>query len=330
MKLNPASELQATYPLHMTPLNAHNALLGDQQALAEAWERDGYWFFKDVLEKGAVGRLRAFYIEELEHQGVIDPVGASDTSRSVRYNGASLERYPFRMEPLAAKEPWREFVADPSINTFFTRLFGCAPFWVPIAEYRAVPPTADKSRERFDALHQDGPYSPGIPFRICWIPLAEIDQDIGGMAICEGLTEQINRHPLVGGSNIAIPPQDLPADRWRHTTCQAGDLLLMNLWTPHSGLSNLSERFRLSIDLRVMESSACCPIVGNVRSITPQQVVVVNESGETTLNIDDDTYVRNTVGQKLTPEAIVEFYKPGSPVIVAHDNGCATVIRPPH
>ena len=269
-----------TYPLHMTPLKSHNHLLDDHQALAQAWERDGYWFFKDVLDKEAVARLRAVYIEELERQGVIDPVGSADTSRSVRYNGASLERYPFRMEPLAAKAPWREFVAQPPIQAFFTRLFGCAPFWVPIAEYRAIPPIANKGRERFDALHQDGPYSPGIPFRICWIPLAEIDQDIGGMAICEGLTEQINRHPLVAGSNVAIPAQDLPAERWRHTTCQAGDLLLMNLWTPHSGLSNLSERFRLSLDLRVMESSARCPIVGHVQSITAQQVVVVDESGE--------------------------------------------------
>lgn len=328
MKTNPPSD--TTHSLHMTPLTPHNALLGDHQALAEAWERDGYWFFKDVLDKDAVARLRTVWIEELERQGVIDPVGGADTSRSVRYNGASLERYPFRMEPLAEKAPWRGFVAEPAIEAFFTRLFGCAPFWVPIAEYRAIPPTADRSQVRFDALHQDGPYSPGIPFRICWIPLAEIDQDIGGMAVCEGLTEKVNRHPLVNGTNVAIPPEDLPAERWRHTTCEAGDLLLMNLWTPHSGLSNLSDRFRLSIDLRVMESSARCPIVGCIQSITPERVVIVDESGETVLDIDTDTYVRNTEGQKLPPQGIVEFYQSGSRVIAAHDNGRATVIRPPH
>lgn len=330
MTMNSTTDPDSAQKLQMTPLKPHNSLLGDQQALAEAWERDGYWFFKDVLDKGAIGRLRAIYTQELECQGVIDPVGDADTSRSVRYNGASLESYPFRMEPLAERAPWRELVAEPLIEAFFTRLFGCPPFWVPIAEYRAIPPAADKQRGRFDALHQDGPYSPGIPFRICWIPLAEIDQDIGGMAVCEGLTEKINRHPKINGTNMAIPPEDLPADRWRHTTCQAGDLLLMNLWTPHSGLSNLSDRFRLSIDLRVMESSAQCPIVGRVQSITPEQIVVVDESGESTLSVDADTYVRNTVGHKLMGDAITEFYRPGVPVIVAHENGTATVIRPPH
>ena len=87
-------------------LKTHNHLIGDKAALDAAWEQDGYWFFRDVLDKSAVSRLRQSWIDELEKQKVIDPVGNAPTDKSVRYNGGSLETFPFRMEPIAAKRPW--------------------------------------------------------------------------------------------------------------------------------------------------------------------------------------------------------------------------------
>ena len=310
----------------------HNDLIGNLAALDEAWERDGYWFFRDVLDKDAVGRLRATFVEELERQGVIDPVGDAPTDRSVRYNGASLANYPFRMEPLADRQPWRAFVAEKPINDFFTRLFGDEPFWVPVVEYRATPPSQDPARSRIDGIHQDGPYSPGIPFRICWIPLAEIDEDVGGLMCAEGVAaDKENFHPTDdGGSNSMIPLESFPADCWRRTTYQAGDVLLMNLWSPHTGLSNVSDRFRLSLDHRVMAKRDKCPIVGEVVTIAPDRVEVRDGSGVTSLRIKPDTYVRNHMGEKLSDQQIVDFFKPGSPVIIAHDDDLATVVRPPH
>jgi len=314
----------------MGELKTHSHLIGDRPALDQAWEQDGYWFFRGALDTDAVGRLRRVYVEELERQGVIDPVGDASTERSVRYNGASLANYPFRMEPLAARRPWRWFVEEPAIHGFFTRVFGEEPFWVPVVEYRATPPTQDAERPRFDGIHQDGPYSPGIPFRICWIPLAEIDEDVGGLALAEGLTEQVNRHPLAQGSNTSIPVESLPADVWRRTTYRAGDVLLMNLWTPHSGLTNRSDRFRLSMDHRVMGRSDRCPLVGELREIDASAVTVRADGREVTLRIEADTYVRNDVGRKLTDAAIGDFYKPGQEVIVAFEGDKATVVRPPH
>lgn len=312
-------------------LKTHNHLIGDLDALNEAWRHDGYWFFRDVLDKGAVGRLRADYTRELERLGVIDPVGDASTERSVVYNGKSLDGFPFRMEPLAAQEPWRAFAADGAINDFFTRLFKDDPFWVPIAEYRATPPKGDKGGSRLDGIHQDGPYSPGIPFRICWIPLAEIDEDIGGLMLAEGLTEEINRHPTdKGGSHAMIPPENIPADRWRRTIYRAGDVLLMNLWTPHTGITNVSDRFRLSMDHRIMARGDKCPIVGEIVSITPDRVEARDESGVHGLAIGPDTYVRNHMGQKLSGDDIAAYYSPGTPVIIAHEDGSASAVRPTH
>lgn len=312
-------------------LKVHNHLIGDLNALDEAWERDGYWFFRDVLDKAAVGRLRAEYVRELERFGVVDPIGDAPTERSVAYNGKGLDRFPLRMEPLASREPWRGFAAEKPIHDFFARLFQDEPFWVPIAEYRATPPAQNKGGSRLDGIHQDGPYSPGIPFRICWIPLAEIDQDVGGLVLAEGLTEKINRHAAnESGSHTMIPLENIPADRWRRTTYQAGDVLLMNLWTPHSGVTNISNRFRLSMDHRIMARGDRCPIVGEIVSISDDRVEVRDASGVTVLGMDAATYVRNHMGEKLSGAAIAEFYRPGSAVIIAYDGARASVVRPPH
>lgn len=316
----------------MQELKTHNHLLDDKAALDAAWEKDGYWFFRDVLDKDAVARLRQSWIDELEKNAVIDPVGSAPTDKSVRYNGSSLETYPFRMEPIAAKRPWVEFVAEEPINAFFTRLFKDDPFWVPVVEYRATPPQQDTTKSRIDAIHQDGPFSPGIPFRICWIPLAEIDADTGGLMLAEGMAaDRVSYHPtLECGSVGPIPLETIPADKWRRTTYQAGDVLLMNLWTPHTGLANRSERFRLSMDHRVMAKGDKCPLVGTVMDISEDHVVVRDDHGEHRLTIDPATYVRNTMGQKLNGKAITDFYSPGSSVIIAYDDNRASVVRPPH
>jgi ectoine hydroxylase-related dioxygenase (phytanoyl-CoA dioxygenase family) len=315
----------------MRELKTHNHLLDDIDALNAAWETDGYWFFKNVLDQDAVGRLRSSFVEELERQGVIDPIGDKPTDRSVRYNGASLDNFPMRMGPLAEHQPWRAFVAEKPIRAFFTRLLGDEPFWVPVVEYRATPPAQESRPSRFDGIHQDGPYSPGIPFRICWIPLAEIDADVGGVVLAEGLTEKVNRHPLEGGSNVSIPPSYLPEDCWRRTTYEAGDVLLMNLWTPHSGIANISDRFRLSLDHRVMARSDKCPVVGRLISITPEEVRIREDGGrEVTLGIEPDTYVRNHMGQKMADDELASYFTPGFAVIAAHDGDKATVVRPQH
>jgi len=232
------------------------------------------------------------------------------------------------MEPLMKISPWHSFTSDPAIQAFFQKLLGDDPFWVPIVEYRATPPAQKQKPSRFDGIHQDGPYSPGIPFRICWIPLAKIDADVGGLAIAEGMTEQINRHPIVNGSNTFIPEDAIPDGRWKRTTYEPGDVLLVNLWSPHSGITNLSSRFRLSMDHRVMSVRDKCPFVGNIKSITLDSATVVGELGERTFKLNDDTYVRSNMGVRLSGQEIVDFYTPGSRAIVAFDDDLATVLRP--
>lgn len=316
--------------------NVSNHLLGDRAALDAAFERDGYWFFRDVLDKEAVGRLRAIYLKTLNELGVIDP---TRTDAAV-YNGASLDDYPIVMggppeeDPLVRLYPRDSFVNEPKIKQFFTELFGDEVFWVPNSEFQAFPPQKGYKGSRFNYLHCDGPNNKGLPLKVVWVPLATIDEDTGGLAVAEGWNK-----PRIG--DFARPPEGIaygavPTDAWRRAVYQPGDLLVFSLETPHSGLANRSDKyFRLSMDIRGMKKSDNVPFVGKVKTVDANAISVKADDGrEQTFRLDQDTFCRiyrgKLSGMPLELHEIPQLVKPGAPIYVASENGRARFIRPQH
>jgi hypothetical protein len=334
MSAVPKSRSISTPPIR--EFNVSNHLLDDRAALDAAWDRDGYWFLRDVLDRGAIDRLRATYLQVLNKLGVIDP---RRTDAAV-YNGASLENFPIIMggdpaiDPLLALHPMREFIANPAITTFFTRLFGDEPFWVPNTEYHTLPPNPKHSGSRFNFVHQDGANNKGLPLRICWIPLAPIDEAIGGLTLAEGLhrprMNDFPRPPAGIGQDV-VPP-----DAWRRTEFQPGDVLVFSLETPHSGLANLSDRyFRLSMDIRCMKKSENIPVIGTVAAIDANAIMVAEDNGRRhTFRLNEETFCRiargRLSGMPLDLAEIPVLVKVGDPVYVAASRGTATFIRPQH
>lgn len=320
----------------MKEFNVANSLLGDRAALDAAWERDGYWFFRDVLDKEAIGRLRQVYLDVLNELGLIDPT----RDDAAVYNGAPLDGYPIvnngspHGDPLLARYPRHAFVNEPSIKAFFTELFGDEPFWVPNTEYHALPPGTSRTTSRFNYVHSDGPNNKGLPLKICWMPLATIDEDIGGLAVAEGLHRpRLNDfpRPAEGIGDDVIPPE-----AWRRTVYQPGDLLVFSLETPHSGLANTSDKyFRLSMDIRGMPKSGNVPTVGTVASVDRCAIAVAADDGALrTFRIDEDTFCRisrgKLSGMPLELDEIPQMLNVGDPVYVAADHGTAVFIRPQH
>ena len=313
----------------------HNHLIGDLPALQAAMDRDGYWFFRDVLDRDAVARLRRIYTEELEQVGAIDPVGDAPTEASVRPNGRqpSVDVNAISGMPFSRGSVWRSFVDDRPIHDFLVNLLGEEPFWKPSAVYRTTPPNPDAAAaERLTGLHQDGPSNPGVDFITMWVPLAEIDADVGGIIFAEGLTDHVNRHRIdEHGSNKGIAPENLPAGSLRHTTYRPGDVLFMDCWTPHSGLTNVSDRFRLSLDQRIVRPGTQRPFIGEVVSLTPDRIEVRDDSGVTsTARIVESSYTRATANDVLRGQALVDALPPGTRVIVGHRDGVATLVRKTH
>nr|WP_047166197.1 phytanoyl-CoA dioxygenase family protein [Sphingomonas sp. Y57] len=305
----------------MREFNVSNHLLGDQDGLRAVWERDGYWFFRDVLDKQAIAELRQVYMDYLGELGVADP-----QDPEARYNGADLSVMPPMVNETAMNERRVDRVLhrDPRIAAFFERLFGCDPFWVPFTVHRQVPPARDRDARRLEFIHQDGTYNDGLDFLICWIPLAEITPDVGGLALVEGVHRCGSLHRKDGMKILPIAEEDMEVGRWRSTHYRPGDVLLMDLNTPHSGITNHSDRFRLSVDTRIMPSNGNLPVVGTITAVSADGVTI----GDRTLRFDATSFVRGLRGDQMPLADIPSRYRVGQEVIAAVTGDLVRNMRP--
>jgi ectoine hydroxylase-related dioxygenase (phytanoyl-CoA dioxygenase family) len=314
-------------------LKTANHLLMDRDGLREAWNRDGYWFFKDVLDKAVIAEFKLYWLDHLKELGLVDA-----DAKSAIYNGSAFTRISrdelYRLEKLNALDVHRFLTENKTINATIKQIIGDDPFWLPIAEYRATPPGADAAEKRFVWAHQDGFYNPGIPMKTCWIPLESVDEEIGGCAWAEGMHKGPALHDLSKPPLFPVPPDAVPPDRWRTSKFDAGDLVIFHHNLPHSGMSNISkDRFRLSMDIRLVEASGKVPSIGDVVALTSDFLTIKNERGgkNETYAITDDTFCRTADSKKLLKHDIPGAFSLGERVIVSSDEGRSlTVLRSAH
>lgn len=329
------AEAVASQNSQMGQLKTANHLLGDREALKKAWERDGYWYFKDVLDKGVISQMRDAWIDYLQRHGLID----ADVNEN-RYNGSGFEGKDITPAELARISEFnhnnmhRMLTENPKIVATVKELLGDDPFWLPIAEYRANPPVDDPSKSRFIYPHQDGFYSRGLEMKICWVPVDSVDDEVGGCAWVEGAHRGPILHDLSNPPQFPIPTDVVPIDGWKRADFEPGDIVIFDLNLPHSGLTNLSkDRFRMSMDIRVTEASGKVPSIGDVVSLTEDKVTIRNDrvGAEETFAIKPETYVRGTDGKKREGAEIPQTFRLGETVLVNSEDGqSATLVRSIH
>ncbi len=308
----------------MKALKAADPFLDDPTILRAMWDEDGYLYFRGVLERDAVAALRRDYLDGLIARGVIDP----DATAPV-WNGAGLDGFHPRFDHIEKSGALQRFVATPPVHAFFARILGDEPWWVPMPVCRVVPPMPARDGDPLLMPHQDGFHNRGLSFRVAWIPLMEIDEACGGLALAEGWHRRGFIHDTGDAPQYRVTNSPVPDADWRRADYAPGDLILFNIMTPHSGLANRSDRFRLSVDLRVLPASAPRPVIGSVTAIGPDSVTVRADSGgDVTLNIDDESFLR-PFSQLTVPRVELASVVPlGHRIIVGHAAGRVTVIRP--
>jgi ectoine hydroxylase-related dioxygenase (phytanoyl-CoA dioxygenase family) len=308
--------------LAMKELAAVNGLLDDPEALEKFWSDNGYLFLKDVLDHAVLSEVRAVIVEALTARGV----GVEEDEDFI-WSGKPFDDLPRYPEDIYARQPARNFVSAPSVNAVLMKVLREQPFWIPISTYRFTPPSEDPAAKLF--VHQDGYFNQGIPFRICWIPLVEIDERIGGIAVAPGYHKRGFLHDSTQPPRFPIPDDAIDPADWHRAEWDIGDLLVMDRRTPHVGLSNTSDRVRLSMDVRVIRASDPeRPLVGTIAAIDPNSVTICEPSGETTLVVDSETYLRKRRGDRIPLEDLASSYQVGEEAMVAHAGGRALVIRP--
>jgi ectoine hydroxylase-related dioxygenase (phytanoyl-CoA dioxygenase family) len=316
---------QVAGSIPMPPLARANPLLGDRAGLHAQMEREGYLFFQGVLDKDAVADIRRDFMDVLVGMGVVD----SNADAPI-WNGADLGGFPIKFEQLHEVKVWERFVANPRVNAFFRDLLGEEPFWLPIVEYRIFPPLLQPPEDPFFGRHQDGFYNGDLDCWTCWVPLADVDLDAGGIAMASGQNKRGYLHDTSDAPQYPIPDDAIPLSAWRRSAYKPGDVVVFNRWIPHCGMHNFTRQFRLSMDIRVMPKSGDLPVWGKVISFAEDEIVVANHDGRAvSLKIDEGTYSRWTSGKRIETKDLIRLMPPGEDVLAFHANGRAIMLRPP-
>ncbi|EZP72605.1 Phytanoyl-CoA dioxygenase [Novosphingobium resinovorum] len=278
-----------------------------------------------MIDRNAIARVRDEYLARLKDLGVVDA-----SSSGPDWNGK--DRVDGALARPIADDVWRSLVAEPSFDAVVSTFLGEAPTWVPIVVHRTAPPLSPgTSAETFGARHQDGIYNYGIDFVTCWVPLMDIGDEVGGLAVVPGSHKASLYPPDVfkdPNTRVGIPPDTIPDAAWRRPDYKAGDVLMFHSMTAHAGLPNRSNKLRLSMDIRFLPASAA-PFVGRVVSADETRVLLRTERGEEmTFVIDERTIVRGPKGHPVTGRDREGILFCNAEIIVMPDErGHAVLIR---
>ncbi len=297
------------------------------EVLQSRFNEEGYLFFRDALDPGVIENLRSSWIASLES---VHAIKAGDSSCTVNPDSTYADH---RIPDRNAKH-WQEFASHPSVQQFLQNLFGEPAEFVPVVEYRAQPPASEKSASRTMFWHTDYYFNPGIPYRTLWIPLCDIDREMGGLALIPNL----NQCPAL---EVAYPkptqltpmmgiPQDHPAlnlDNTLTAVFHPTDVVIFHRRTPHTGIANWSDKLRLSMDIRFTLKSEDAPLIGPIISADADSLEVKNSSDGhiESVTINDFTLIRENA-TRVPTHAYREHFPPGTDVIVARQDGIAQLL----
>ena len=306
-----------------------NAYLGDRPALERIQKDQGYWFFRDVLNHDAVTAMRDRYLDLLSRWNLVkadeaEPVWNGDSLANLG-DGLNNSKIP----ELREQRVWERFVEDPKINNFFESVLGSPLEWLTASDfYRLVPPTQNMPEDPYKGRHQDGQGLQGLDFITCWIPLNTIDADVGGLAVATGsYTGELFYKRW-------SDPEFAKVDGWSRSDYRLGDVLMFAPTLMHAGLPNRSDRFRLSLDIRVLRPSSARPIYGTIVAIDDEKVTIKGQDGTTgTYAFVEESHLRGMSPESDIPilisaDEVAGYLPAGSSVLATSEAGRILVLRP--
>ncbi len=231
-----------------------NRYLEDCDTLNSVFDRQGYLFLRDVLDTSEVQAVKNDFVQELQKQGFVKP-GGSDPI----WTGKDLVEIDD--DRLYALDYYAKLLDTEVTQKLFEQLFG-----EPVYTFRSctLRYTVPNDETHGSPPHQDHVYiRHTTDFRTFWIPLMEIDRDMGGLAVAEGshklglrehVEQDVYSYVLKGRKQKGVE-LDAIAEPWVTATYHPGDVLVFHPHLLHWGTPNRSDRIRLSVDVRVQPAS---------------------------------------------------------------------------
>ncbi len=248
-----------SYPSpELAELRESNALLGNAAALQERIAEDGYLLLRGLIDRDKVQKARQTIMEYMAAQAALTP--DTPVLEGVMPKGGRSVPMMGR-KGIAHQEDVRAVLESDELYAFFATYFGESALTFTYKWLRAV------GNEQYTGAHYDYVYmGQGSPhLHTVWIPFGDVEIEQGTLAMCVGS----NRLPAFEKLKQTYGRMDVDRDQtegwftkdpleiverfggqWATTNYRAGDVILFGMHTMHASTTNLTNRFRLSCDVR--------------------------------------------------------------------------------
>jgi hypothetical protein len=248
---------------YLTQLRESNDILHDVEKLRSRLQQDGYLLIRGFHDREQVLAARREFLQSLRNMGRLDPnypweegVVHPD-NKTVMWGKSGVKLKP-------DFPSFVDLVEGPRVMRFFDELLGGPAMTYDYKWPRAIP-RGGNTGAHYDIVYM-GRGTPNV--YTVWTPLGDTPMELGTLAVLLGSQhfEQIKRtygNMDVDRDNVAtgwfsedpIEMVDRFGGQWASTDFRAGDAIIFGMFTMHSSLNNMTNRYRLSADTRYQLAS---------------------------------------------------------------------------
>ena len=255
---------ELNYPsAELGELRDSNALLGHAPALHARMAEDGYLLLRGLIDRDKVLQARSTVMAHMAAQEALTP-GTPVLEGVMPKGGRSVPM--MGRKGIAHHADMLAVLEGDELYNFFATYFGEPALTFNYKWLRAV------GNEQYTGAHYDYVYmGQGSPnLHTVWIPFGDAEVHQGTLAMCVGS----HRLPAFEKLKQTYGRMDVDRDhtegwftkdpmeivekfggQWATTSYRAGDVILFGMHTMHASTTNLTNRFRLSCDIRFQPAS---------------------------------------------------------------------------
>lgn len=289
------------------------AAAGDPDRLRALLDEHGYLLLRGALDRDLVRRVRDDLIAILHDCHILE----SPTAPPLWSGGPppTEEEYLVYYQRAVQLDSFNRLAESPEVRAVLEAIYdGPVQVWKQRL-LRIIPPDPEGAAPLGVGAHQDGSPQLGYltqDFCTAWIPLTEIDELLGGLAVVPGSHRGGVRAQTGAASSSLKTAKDqvfeLPSadERWVTTTYSPGDLVVFASMTLHKGYPNTSDRLRLSCDFRYQPQGAYANWLAHTSGPevrrTAQQIDAVVTSRALYVTTHADADLRDAVRRRMLEE----------------------------
>ena len=229
-----------------------NGILDDAGELRERMDREGYLFFRELIDPASTWEVRRDVLGVLERFAWLKE-GAPLIDGLANGERVYVEPEPDFLEvyqEVQKLESFHRLAHSQAILDVMEKLIGEEVLPHPAKIARLMFP---QNNQHSTPPHQDFVHIQGTTETYtCWMPLGDCPRELGGLNVLPRSHKQgvHDYHLSLGAGGMGVDADYLRGD-WLTTDYRAGDALIVHSLTVHESLANSTrDRMRLSADYR--------------------------------------------------------------------------------